>query len=87
MIRLIMSMWITSEACTSIELEVRILHQTTLIERIASLQVVREEMRVVNIYGSDDVFVWRLPIQRLETLDALGAYLINDYLNSLHKCS
>ena len=80
-------MRITSEARTSIELEVRILHQTTLIERIASLQVVWEEMRVVNIYGSDDVFVWRLPIQRLEALDALGAYLINDYLNSLHKFS
>jgi hypothetical protein len=78
-------MRITSVARTSIELEVRILHQTTPIERIASLQVVWEEVRVVHIYGSDDVFVWRLSIQRLEALDALGTYLINDYLNSLHK--
>jgi hypothetical protein len=51
------------------------LHCTTLIERVASLEVVREEVRVIYIYSSDDVFVWWLPIQRLETLNALGAEL------------
>ena len=45
-------MWITSEARTSIELEISITHQATAIERIAALEVVREEVRIVNL----DVF-------------------------------
>ena len=42
-------------------------------------------MRIIYIYCSDNVFVWRLPIQRLVALVALRAYLINDYLNLLRK--
>jgi len=85
MIRFIWCVCITSEARTPIKSEVPILLDTTHIERIASLEVVWEEVRIIYIYSPDYIFVWWLPIQRVVALEALRAYLINDYLNSLRK--
>jgi hypothetical protein len=51
-------MWITSEPRTSIELEISITHQATAIERIAALEVVRKEVRIIDIYVLHNILVW-----------------------------
>ena len=45
-------MRITSEACASIEFEVSINLKATAIERVAALEVIREEVRIIDV----DVF-------------------------------
>lgn len=51
-------MRLTSEARTSIELEISITHQATAIERIAALEVVRKEVRIIYVYVLHYVLVW-----------------------------
>ena len=48
----------TSEARTSIELEISITQQATSIERIAALEVIGKEVRIINVYVLHNVLVW-----------------------------
>ena len=66
----------TSEARTSIELEISITDQATAIERIAALEVIREEVRIIDVYVLHNVLVWRLPIYGIVSFNALRAYLL-----------
>jgi hypothetical protein len=65
----------TSEARTSIELEISITKQATSIEGIAALEVIREEVRIINVYVLHNVLVWRLPIYGIVSFNAERAYL------------
>jgi hypothetical protein len=51
-------MRLTSEALTSIELEISITDQATGIKRIAALEVVRKEVRIIDVYVLQNVLVW-----------------------------
>ena len=67
---------ITSEARTSIEFEISITHRkATVIERIAALEVVREEVRIINVNVFHDLYVGLVPILGIVNFDAMRAYL------------
>ena len=67
---------ITSEARTSIEFEISIPHHnSTVIERIASLEVVREEVRIINVDVLHYVYRGLVLILGFVIFYAMRAYL------------
>ena len=55
-------MWITSEARTPIEFEVPINQKATAIEGVAAFEIVREEVRIIDVDVFHDIYVGGLPI-------------------------
>lgn len=49
-------MRITSEACASIKFEVLINLKATTIERVTPLEIVREEVRIINVDVFHDIY-------------------------------
>ena len=68
-------MRLTSEARTSIELEISITDQAAAIERIAALEVIWKEVRIIDVYVLHNVLVWWLPIYGIVSFNASRAYL------------
>jgi hypothetical protein len=77
---------ITSEARTSIGFEISITHRkATVIERIAALEVVREEVRIINVDVFHYVYVGLVLILGVVIFDAMRAYLFKMILFYLHS--